>query len=60
LAVIAEGIETRATADLLMSMGCEEGQGFFFGRPMPAAAFESQFLVTHGATAKTLERGHAA
>jgi len=60
LSVIAEGIETRATADLLMSMGCEEGQGFFFGRPMPAAAFESQFLVTHGATTETLERGHAA
>ena len=60
LAVIAEGIETRATADLLMSMGCEQGQGYFFGRPMPAAAFESQFLPTHDATAETLERGHAA
>jgi len=60
LSVIAEGIETRATADLLMSMGCEEGQGFFFGRPMPAAAFESQFLVTHDTAAEALERGHAA
>lgn len=45
LAVIAEGIENRATADLLVSMGCEEGQGYFFGRPMPAQAFESQFLA---------------
>jgi EAL domain-containing protein (putative c-di-GMP-specific phosphodiesterase class I) len=60
LSLIAEGIETRATADLLMSMGCEQGQGYFFGRPMPAQAFESQFLVTHDATAETLERGHAA
>jgi diguanylate cyclase (GGDEF)-like protein/PAS domain S-box-containing protein len=60
LAVIAEGIETRATADLLMSMGCEQGQGYFFGRPMPAAAFESQFLSAHDATAEALERGHAA
>jgi EAL domain-containing protein (putative c-di-GMP-specific phosphodiesterase class I) len=60
LSVIAEGIETRATADLLMSMGCEQGQGYFFGRPMPAQAFESQFLATHDATAETLERGHAA
>ena len=60
LSVIAEGIEDRATADLLVSMGCEEGQGYFFGRPMPATAFESQFLVTHDATAEVLERGHAA
>ncbi len=46
LSVIAEGIENRATADLLISMGCEQGQGYFFGRPMPAAALESQFLDT--------------
>jgi EAL domain-containing protein (putative c-di-GMP-specific phosphodiesterase class I) len=45
LTVIAEGIENRATADLLVSMGCEQGQGYFFGRPMPAQAFESQFLT---------------
>jgi diguanylate cyclase (GGDEF)-like protein/PAS domain S-box-containing protein len=45
LTVIAEGIENRATADFLVSMGCEEGQGYFFGRPMPANAFEKQFLT---------------
>lgn len=45
LTVIAEGIENRATADLLVTMGCEEGQGYFFGKPMPAAAFEEQFLA---------------
>ncbi|WP_284264486.1 EAL domain-containing protein [Bradyrhizobium iriomotense] len=45
LSVIAEGIENRATADFLVSMGCEEGQGYFFGRPMPAAEFERQFLT---------------
>jgi EAL domain-containing protein (putative c-di-GMP-specific phosphodiesterase class I) len=46
LTVVAEGIESRATADFLVSMGCEEGQGYFFGRPMPADAFEQQFLAT--------------
>lgn len=45
LTVVAEGIENRATADFLVSMGCAEGQGYFFGRPMPAEAFEKQFLA---------------
>jgi diguanylate cyclase (GGDEF)-like protein/PAS domain S-box-containing protein len=45
ISVIAEGIEDRATADLLVAMGCEEGQGYFFGRPMPAQAFESQSRI---------------
>ncbi len=60
LSVIAEGIENRATADLLVRMGCEEGQGYYFGRPMPAEAFESQFLTPQESTAKVLEGGHAA
>ncbi len=44
LSVIAEGIEDRATADFLLNLGCEEGQGYFFGRPMPAADFEARFV----------------
>jgi diguanylate cyclase (GGDEF)-like protein/PAS domain S-box-containing protein len=45
LSVIAEGIENRAAADLLSSMGCAEGQGFYFGRPMPAAELERRLLL---------------
>jgi diguanylate cyclase (GGDEF)-like protein/PAS domain S-box-containing protein len=45
LSVIAEGIENRATADFLVGMGCEEGQGYYFGRPMPADEFEAKFLA---------------
>ena len=45
LSVIAEGIEDRATADFLVRMGCEEGQGYFFGRPVPASEFEARFLA---------------
>ena len=45
LSVIAEGIEDAARADLLASMGCEEGQGYHFGRPMPAMEFEKHFLL---------------
>ena len=49
LSVIAEGIEDRATADCLVRMGCEEGQGYFFGRPMPANEFEAKFLTAPAA-----------
>ena len=45
MSVIAEGIEDRATADALLRMGCEEGQGYFFGRPMPASEFKARFLT---------------
>jgi diguanylate cyclase (GGDEF)-like protein len=44
LAVIAEGVETKATADLLARMGCEEAQGYYFGRPSPVGCFEKAFL----------------
>jgi diguanylate cyclase (GGDEF)-like protein len=43
--VIAEGIENAATARLLERMGCEEGQGYFFSPPMPAAEFSDRYLT---------------
>ena len=45
LSVIAEGIESRASADLLLAMGCEEGQGYFFGKPMPVREFEAKWFA---------------
>jgi len=39
--VVAEGIETQETADLILGMGCDESQGYFFGRPMTGEAFKS-------------------
>ena len=38
LAVVAEGVETQAQVDLLVSLGCTTVQGFLLGRPVPAAA----------------------
>jgi diguanylate cyclase (GGDEF)-like protein len=34
LRVLAEGIEDRRSWDVLIQMGCHEGQGFFIARPM--------------------------
>jgi len=36
LRVVAEGIEDRATLDLVSELGCDLGQGYFIGRPKPA------------------------
>ena len=36
LDVVAEGIERRAQADMLIDLGCRWGQGYLFGRPAPA------------------------
>jgi PAS domain S-box-containing protein len=38
LSTVAEGIETKAQADMLVSMGCDIGQGFLFGHAMAAEA----------------------
>jgi diguanylate cyclase (GGDEF)-like protein/PAS domain S-box-containing protein len=37
--VVAEGIETQEQKAYLQSQHCEEGQGYFFSRPVPAAHF---------------------
>ena len=37
--VIAEGVESAATAALLAKMRCEEAQGYYFAKPMEANDF---------------------
>lgn len=36
LGTIAEGIETQEQAEMLLLLGCEMGQGWFLGHPVPA------------------------
>jgi diguanylate cyclase (GGDEF)-like protein/PAS domain S-box-containing protein len=38
--VLAEGVEDEAQRTILLAEGCDQAQGYLFGRPMPAAAFE--------------------
>ena len=40
LKVIAEGVETLGQLEFLRLHGCDEIQGYYVARPMPAAEFE--------------------
>ncbi|WP_159970676.1 GGDEF and EAL domain-containing protein [Pseudomonas sp. 8Z] len=44
--VIAEGVETQAQLEFLREHGCDEVQGYLFGKPMQAQQFSAQFSGT--------------
>ena len=46
--VIAEGIETEDQLEVLRGLGCDEGQGFHFCRPLPADDFTTYLKATRG------------
>jgi EAL domain-containing protein (putative c-di-GMP-specific phosphodiesterase class I) len=54
LEVVAEGIEDQVTWDLLASMGCDLGQGWHLGRPMP---MDDLFSWLSFRTSRTATRG---
>jgi EAL domain-containing protein (putative c-di-GMP-specific phosphodiesterase class I) len=43
--IIAEGVETSAQLEFLRYQGCEEGQGFYFSRPVAAERVANLFKV---------------
>ena len=42
--VVAEGVEDQRSLDMLVSMGCDYGQGFHIARPMPSTQL-AEWLV---------------
>ena len=45
LTVVAQGVETREQADFLRTHACDELQGFYFKRPLPADQFAQLLLA---------------
>ncbi|MGA2549650.1 MAG: EAL domain-containing protein [Burkholderiaceae bacterium] len=44
LKVVAEGVETEEQSRLLLSLDCDELQGYLFSKPVPRDIFEARFL----------------
>lgn len=45
IGVVAEGVETRTHRDILLSLGCDEAQGYFYARPVPMADIPGVILA---------------
>jgi diguanylate cyclase (GGDEF)-like protein len=50
LTVVAQGVETREQAEYLRTHACDELQGFYFSRPLPAEQFTQLLLAQSTAT----------
>lgn len=44
--VVAEGIEQKETWDLLSILGCDDAQGYYISKPLPAKELESWFQIS--------------
>ena len=41
---VTEGVETKEDEELILSMGCDYGQGYCYSKPIPANDFRNTFL----------------
>lgn len=56
--VIAEGVETAAVGDMLLSLGCELAQGYGIARPMPGDAIPAWVATWRPYASWTAKPGH--
>ena len=47
--MVAEGVESVAQRDLLLSLGCDAFQGYLYSKPLPAAEFMARMLEVSAA-----------
>jgi diguanylate cyclase len=63
LKVVAEGVETADQVAFLQKLGCDQYQGYYFSRPVNAAAFEAMLRGPDApeaeSTANAAERTHS-
>ena len=56
--IVAEGIQRPDQAARLRALNCDLGQGYYFGRPMPAAEMD-EFLEAADASLRITARAAA-
>lgn len=57
---VAEGFETTGHAAALPELGCKHGQGYLYGRPVPADAMTALLRGTNGRGRRAGEKGFTA
>ena len=45
MAVVAEGVEQKSAAEMLVEFGCDAGQGYYFARPLDAVQLERAWFA---------------
>jgi EAL domain-containing protein (putative c-di-GMP-specific phosphodiesterase class I) len=50
LNTVAEGVETEEQLRQLRLLGCDEMQGYLFGKPVPVEIFEQKYMSSSPST----------